>query len=508
MNVMSKLEIAECLRTYAMLFSELKEENIKQEIIYVNFDKQDNEVKYETLLERFSKIIARGDTCLKIEDFNKMVFTKGCYSVSKIFSYAKDIFNSGLINNLDWEEDVFYTKSELNKKCAENFTTKDIIKYIRDALNHNDKDNPLYWITTDNNGDIKIHIKLKLTKATKGIDKEKTVPFEVEITKYDLLYMAILCMHTSSTFCFGGICFKKDIPNFKCLNNKEKLKKIIENLYYTYDIYRPIGDKDKKKLNGNLKNTRNILERKLEKRSKKELSIFQKQTIYKNMLNYLTRRPVIVLGNEGLVFDPAEITKDSEAINENIPLLYECRLEYEGLKCLPICGEKRKNHLVSYIISDMLLKHNGNISVVEAIDTAYLEFIGKGTGYKWFSMVTNIDKEEENMFIAAINDIDYQDLENHSIYYSYMLDSLITDDEILIGDKYYKKEKLRDAFVHGRWYYNSAVGNWELYDCKNGIRNQFNFNWHKSISSKDMQDAMEMYYQKLCSQTNSVNRGK
>ena len=40
--------------------------------------------------------------------------------------------------------------NKINEKCLENFTKKDVILYIRNALSHNDKENPLYWFERDN----------------------------------------------------------------------------------------------------------------------------------------------------------------------------------------------------------------------------------------------------------------------------------------------------------------------------------------------------------------------
>ena len=62
------------------------------------------------------------------------------------------------------------------------------------------------------------------------------------------------------------------------------------------------------------------------------------------------------------------------------------------------------------------------------------------------------------------------------------------DEEIVINNKSYSRERIRNSFVHGRWYISSLK--WELFD---GLKNEFDFDWHKSIDMEKLKLYLEEF---------------
>lgn len=65
----------------------------------------------------------------------------------------------------------------------------------------------------------------------------------------------------------------------------------------------------------------------------------------------------------------------------------------------------------------------------------------------------NMSLEAEWLFYSLINKESVID-RAFSLFASYVLDSVITDDEFVLNGKAVKKNSYRNAFVHGRWYTN------------------------------------------------------
>jgi hypothetical protein len=72
-----------------------------------------------------------------------------------------------------------------------------------------------------------------------------------------------------------------------------------------------------------------------------------------------------------------------------------------------------------------------------------------------------------------------------SLLIGHILDSIISADEIVIDNKPIKRSKLRNSFVHGRWYVSENC--WELFD---GNKNEFDYDWHKSINIIKLKDCV------------------
>ena len=112
-------KIGEYLRIYSLSFSMS---------LYYN----------KPLFECFKKSIDEKETELSIDEYDKMILIKNYYSASMLLFSIKDTYQKGLNDvNVDNKEMFINCNIPTNKVCLENFTDKDIIIYIRNAIAHN-----------------------------------------------------------------------------------------------------------------------------------------------------------------------------------------------------------------------------------------------------------------------------------------------------------------------------------------------------------------------------------
>ena len=69
----------------------------------------------------------------------------------------------------------------------------------------------------------------------------------------------------------------------------------------------------------------------------------------------------------------------------------------------------------------------------------------------------------------------------------------------ITDEKIYKREKIRNAFVHLRWF-KGINDCYKLFDWGNGIDNELNYNWKANIKMNDMINCSEFYYKKALEQ--------
>ena len=69
------------------------------------------------------------------------------------------------------------------------------------------------------------------------------------------------------------------------------------------------------------------------------------------------------------------------------------------------------------------------------------------------------------MFIKAIQDTDYLVEESLVSYYRYVFENFSPNGQIVVKEnKIYEIDTIRNAFTHGRWYFDEINNNWELFD--------------------------------------------
>ena len=221
-------KIGEYLRTYSILFSMSTYNNC-------------------SLFENFKKMIDDKHTNLSIDEFNKMILIKNYYSTSMLLFSLKDTFQKGLNDvNVDDKEIFINNKLPLNIKCIENFTDRDIIIYIRNAIAHNGNNLAAFTIDEEN---LRIRVRLENTIASRGINAGKNIPFEVEFDTDDLLRMSAFCNHYSRTINISGVDFDKNVViNSSTTNILKLLEDVINTTFYNYTLFNTIKDDDKRKL--------------------------------------------------------------------------------------------------------------------------------------------------------------------------------------------------------------------------------------------------------------------
>lgn len=400
-------------------------------------------------------------------EFSKQVYidmiTIHCYYCNiKILSFFKDFFYKGL-DEKTLCYNLLNNSNELNQKCLENFTKKDIILYIRTALSHNDKETPLYWFEREKDNQIKIHILLKQTKASLGKNKGKITPFEIKIDLTTLMEITQETAFNSKNYHFFGIGFgRQSIEKVKKHNSKNPenlIRGYIDGAYYYRNFYKTLNEEEIRKLdslspNDNyMEKVKEILQPKLLHSKTKKLSQIQKNTLYKNLLGYTTNKRI------------NNITVDIDEL-----------IEYETSKVIPLGIAKIESLYLSMLRA---LCFSGGMTYNESIKIL-LDGICYGKENNPFYLTKYLLKTELQNYNerAKVSIIDIQNEINItlSIALGYILDSIITTDTIVIENKTINRLKLRNSFVHGRWYVSENC--WELFD---GNKNEFDYDWHKSI---------------------------
>lgn len=108
----------------------------------------------------------------------------------------------------------------------------------------------------------------------------------------------------------------------------------------------------------------------------------------------------------------------------------------------------------------------------------------KGIVYSFFRTFNRTDAEELTMFLDNICDAAYIEQEAISIYYNYVFETIIPEGEIITIDGVeYEADRIRNAFTHGRWYFDNDNNSWKLFDNKDSIKkaDQYKFDWEATI---------------------------
>lgn len=459
-------KIGEYLRIYAMSFS-----------MSLHYNK--------SMYECFKTLIDETETTLLLDEYSNMLLVKNYYSASMLLFSEKDTFQKGL-NDIDVKDKTIFVNEQTpkNKICIENFTDKDIIIYIRNAIAHNK--NNLATITIDESK-LKIRVKLENTISSKGINKGRNIPFEIELDNDDLLRMSAFCCNYSKTISISGVDFNKNVViNSSTTNILKLLKDVIYSTYYSYTLFKTIKDEDKKKLNdahivGNEKRSMEefdkLKEKFVRKDEKIDLSNNQKECLYNSMMECIEKS--LKLYNATPL--TLSVSKTKDEIKRILGIYMQHYYEYEALKVIPLGKEKHNNHIVSILLNRYNCK---NESISETQVNIINELRNKGIVYSFFRTFNRTDAEELTMFLDNICDAAYIEQEAISIYYNYVFETIIPEGEIITIDGVeYEADRIRNAFTHGRWYFDNDNNFWKLFDNKDSIKkaDQYKFDWEATI---------------------------
>ena len=405
------------------------------------------------------------------QSYKDMIIIHCYYCNIKILSFFKDYFFKGLD-----EKNIYYNllnnSNKINEKCLENFTKKDVILYIRNALSHNDKENPLYWFERDDNNQIKIHILLKQTKSSLGKNKGKVTPFELIIDLITLMEITKEIAFNSKNYHYFGIAFgSKSLEAGKRSSSKKPenlVKSYIDGAYYYRNFYKQLSEEELNKIDSlppnyeYMEKVKEILKPKLSSSKTKKLSQIQKNTLYKNILEHTTNK---------------------QNINIIMSIDLEELLDYETGKVIPLGIAKIESLFTSMLRG---LSFAGGFSynestkqLLDGICYGKEESLFKNAGYL---LKTDLKNYNERAKVGITDDSNELDI-SISLFIGYVLDSIITSDEIVIDNKIFNRSRLRNSFIHGRWYVSENC--WELFD---GNKNEFDYDWHKSIDFNKLQN--------------------
>ena len=484
---LDKYKILECLRVYAAIL----EMSIDKDI---------------SLYEAFSRYLMNNDTSLTIDDYDVMMIVKSFYSTSMLLFYFKDTFEKGLEGvSLDEASHFLDTSSDINKKCFENFTERDIVTYIRNALAHSKNDIYKMHIDGDNS---KLKIKLNNTIASKGSNQGTNVPFEVELGIANLLMVSAFCTHRSKLINISGVDFDSEpVKNYKTGNVLDLLKKTIYTTYYKYDLFNQMKIQDRNKvikahIEGNVdKNFDDYHAEKakfIRKTERINLDVLQKKVIY----NALKEKANAVLSLNRLKYITDKNT-DMANVKSITGVIMEEFFEYEALKTIPLGREKNNLHLVSLLINGSTNKNQ----VFSKKQKSILDSLYKGDEvYKIMNMFVELDEEERNMFIQTVYDTNYLKQEALVNYYNYVFENFIDENEqVTIGNKTYNSDRIRNSFTHGRWFPDNS-GYWVMYDNKDSLKkpDHYRFDWKEAISFKAMSKFITKKYSEIIAENENI----
>jgi hypothetical protein len=455
---LTKIKIFELLRIYSMTL-----------IGSVN--------KNCSLYESFCNVIENEETTLTKDDYEIMIITKVFYSCCSNLYYAKDTFQKGFnFGNYDIEK-IINTDSAINKKCLENFETKDILIYLRNALAHFQND--LYEIYVDKD---KANIKIKLmnTKATKGPNIGNNIPFELELNTTNLELIPQFITAFSNTINITGTDFDGNVvANYNTRDIMGLLEETINSSYYTYSLFNQITKPDKEKLwqdftMGNQKSNMAEFDLKKQKFLRKEAKINFSENQKKCIFESIKAKLEFVLKTQGLSTDIINKRCDINQIKRILGSFMKDNFEYESLKVIPMGREKMSNVTIS-----ILFAYYGKDSSFSETQKGFIKsLVQKGYIYEVCNSFCNIDKQELQMIMENMCDPQQIINESLAVLYGFVFENYFDENDIVtIGKIDYQVGFLRNSFIHGRWYFDGSNWAWNLFDNKDSLKkpDQYNF---------------------------------
>ena len=412
----------------------------------------------DNLFEVFKKMLIennRGQYATKSYYFN-MISIFEFFLLNKIYSFMHDnLFDYVLESNLssiNIPEDIFINKSDANR-----FSKKQIIKFIRNAINHNDYNDKKLYNLHDDNGQLKIEIHLKNVKP---------IPFHIEldISTYIKIMNGLLKANKIDLICYKC----KEKINFE---NKDLEKELDKIFYQRYYYKRKIDAEHLEKI----------------KKNKEDITIDYRIEQNLNEEDYYYRDYQLTKPQKLKIIESLKFWTSLFIIDEDL-----C-LDYVVPNVVPLGINKRDQLRFNLIIADWYAK---------SCEKSYFDII------KDAKKVCSKEYDENNMlyndnilekdYKIVMRTIDNEDRESiaFSIYASYLFDTLITDEKVKIGNNDYPRERIRNSFVHGRWF-NGINGCYKLYDCDSCEENELNYNWRASIPCDALSESVDNYYYNL-----------
>ena len=377
------------------------------------------------------------------------------FLVVKLFSMLYDNYFNFLredkIEEVLIPDDIFVNPNDRNR-----FSKKQIIKYIRNALNHNDLANTAEIISfRENNVTVpKIEITLNNTPP---------IPFHVIIGREQLFKMGTSLMDANTVVASYMI---RD-TNVPIINDQEHLYSILNNT-----VYRKYYTKGNLK-DGSLDKLNNLVKKNYNFAIDKDNIIDNILEHYDSSLSISQKRKII-----SDFQDWKQFTKNDSADD----ILLNCCFHH----AIPLSCTKFNDFLACLGFLDYVaMNPNSSISGYTQECKDYIN--GRNTSFD-FESVRNQFSTKTKFFIYAWNVNELYSLLS-SIYIGHMFDTIITDPVIDINGKQYERRHLRNAFVHLRWFMSEQY-NYRLFDWGNAKGAELNPNhpsfWKGIVKTSDV----------------------
>ena len=408
---------------------------LKDYVDMVEFSLKNPKTKF---IDCLKSVLEKQGRNVDIENYYKDIVAVGLFNcLSANLSYYKDMFfdelkndDIGTIEQFNLNKNIF-----VNPEDERRFSNKQIIKFIRNAVFHNDNPNHELCRMIKDGEEIKLEIELLRTRP----------PFHVMLDVNDYLKVAMQMLQG---------------PTIQVYQIESKGKKTSENIVsevLNNSIFRkyisPTSTlEDKFDLIINRITTFDKINNKYSNMQYRdfEFSIAQANTVEK-FFNTCVKCVGLNAKNSARLSD-----KLNDIMFDTVPLA-TFKEKYVKL----IIGYT-KTYVTDPKNCSYKIWQDAEKSEKWGITNKYLEpFCDKDP--LWVIANPN--------FIANLK----------AMYLNYVLGSVITEENIEINNKMYPREKLRDSFTHLRWFYgaNSRI---YLFDWEYGEENELNPNWQESFN--------------------------
>lgn len=422
---------------------------------------------------------------INIEYYEKMIRVYAFFTLLKLFSFSEDyLVNDKLISNEELDFDNIKEKIFTNPNDAKYFNSKkNIITYIRNAFNHSDNNKNLYSISKNTR-----YLKIDLEHP------KENHPLHLKMTIEDLTTICNAMLKAKRTIFLTTFDIDKNF-NINSNNLFKELDKI-KFIYYNFT---------KKISHNTLNNISLILKKAITTKSERD----KKSNDLKNtFLNEFYTTQSYQLSDKQKQKFSLELEKIKYLIKNKqfiqIPNLKEETNYYTYYilkKCIPLGSLKYDQIMLEYQLCTLYLQ---DISlsyekILNNIKNIYLNIKDKNLD-NYDALIHNIMNTYYNTptqkldLILNSYDLSQKELQPLLIYLEYITNNLYNDEYINIKTNNYQKERIRNAFVHGRLFTSS--NSLELYDGPSGNKNYYNFDWHQTINIHDFKNWAEEFYNK------------
>ncbi len=376
----------------------------------------------------------------EVKEANKDFDVYLLLSLLRYFSYYEDAF----IDEID-DKDLDFSKLRdhifFNKKDANRFSNKQIIRYIRDGFSHNEGEKEIYKIARDGS-----YIDFDMKKT-------KPVPFHIRLYQEDLITLMESFNKVDYVFYMNLIDEDNKVLKRVYANGKKATPAILEKIQSKlagssmYQIFKNVYDKilsilDQEQIPYEIK------EYPLTKEQKEMIKQFQKRT------EYLDKN------------------------NQQLDFIRQTLMDYLFSEITPLQVEKMAQKFDTYFFVSLL--HENPMASFKDILKEY---------EKAMNHLLNPKEEVEEIplrICEIINDFPRIGLMNSKRIFENVAMEYITYYLSVIEKQDTKEnEHLRNSVTHGRWFIDND-GNIHFFDAPNGKKNDYNFDWTYTINIMDL----------------------